>query len=378
MYEMGVVENEEAIRVVGDLDVAEPRLGRDGRGADQRWMASDGSLKIAEGVIGRVEAVRRGRKEQRRGRIVLEECRAPTRRESAASACWSASLVCRNATAPAAAAPTSRSTSATTRTRSRRLVRTWRRASSSAARCSASASCTLASRNACSSSDSSTEVRSRHSIAWASRIAAVQLAVGPAERLPGLGRDAEVVEDPLALDVLLEPVRAAAARPGPAPRGPAARLSSSLVTSRAPTSSSIERSWSASAASSPRGTRAAERFTLRAGDDEPQQRGHAAASAARPATRVVDLLGRLGDRAADAARLAVARRRSACGPRGAPMSRRARATATATRRARPRRHGPEVDEPRLEQQPGLVRRSLDGRAQAVLAAARRGGSSPAR
>ncbi len=42
----------------------------------------------------------------------------------------------------------------------------------------------------------------------------VQLAVRPAEQVPGVGRGAEVVQDPLPLDVLLEP----ALQPGPGAR----------------------------------------------------------------------------------------------------------------------------------------------------------------
>ena len=86
--------------------------------------------------------------------------------------------------------------------------------SSSVARVSARSRSALVSRNVC-----SVGVRSGLRLvapveSLGEPYPAVQLAVGPAHRVPGVGGDREVAQDPLALDVVVEPAAQAGPRPG--------------------------------------------------------------------------------------------------------------------------------------------------------------------
>ena len=120
------------------------------------------------------------------------------------------------ATKPVMSAPTRKMAVAVSRARRRRFWRAWWRARSSAACCSVSARARLASRKA-----RSVGVRSgRGSLAPVEGLGkagtAVELAVGAAHRVPGVGGAGDVAQDALALDVLVEP--ALQAGPGPGER----------------------------------------------------------------------------------------------------------------------------------------------------------------
>ena len=106
--------------------------------------------------------------------------------------------------------------------------------------------------------------------------ATVELAVRPAQAVPRIRRRAQVVQDPTAVDVVLQP--SAQARPGSG-EGLVGdlRTPSSLVTSRAETSISISRSRAASVPTSRRGTR------VRTGS--PSGPGRAGAARGRAAPR---------------------------------------------------------------------------------------------
>ena len=127
-----------------------------------------------------------------------------------------------------------------TSTRRRRLAAACRRARSSTSRRSASARSTAASRNSDSATVRAAPLRCCHSTARPRRTPRQQLGAqgGPSHprcRRPATRQGAGA----LPVGVVVEPGRAAVARPGRGPRGPARRHRSHLVTRRAPSSCSF-------------------------------------------------------------------------------------------------------------------------------------------
>ena len=138
--------------------------------------------------------------------------RAPTWRASSLVAACSARSAWRTATSPAISAPTSRTAPVASAARSRRLILSCRRACSSAACSSVCDDRLLAARK---SSSVAVSVGGRAFLpvqGLGEATAAVELAVGAAEAVPGVGGDGEVVQDALAFEVVVEP--AAQPRPG--------------------------------------------------------------------------------------------------------------------------------------------------------------------
>ena len=131
---------------------------------------------------------------------------APTRRASAATAERSARFACRTAIS---AGDERRPPATRRRRRARRAAGGSGGPAGGAAPRSVAASArsrsALASRKLRSVGVRSGLARVCHSSAWAEANAAVELAVGPAHGIPGVGGEGEVAEDALALDVVVQP-----------------------------------------------------------------------------------------------------------------------------------------------------------------------------
>ena len=184
------------------------------------------------------------------------------------------------------------------------MSRVCRRACSAAAVCSASASSAEASRNAVSVWLSSGwgPVAPLEGLGEAD--AAVQLAVRPVEVVPGVGGGREVVEDPLALDVVLEP--AAEPRPGAGERL-VRYLEDSVVAGDEPGLHEPvdELVLIGGGDDLSAGDAGADGLALLSGGDEPEEEV-VQRLALSGLEVVVELLGGLGDRTPDPARALVA------------------------------------------------------------------------
>ena len=188
------------------------------------------------------------------------------------------------------------------------------------------------------------------------------LAVGAAHRVPGVGGAGEVAQDALALDVLVEP--APQARPGPGERL-VGELDDAVVAGDQPgADQQLDEAARGRRRSPPGGAGSRLRTGCPRGSGATSRSSRSRSSGRWSAgTCVVELLGRLGDGAPDAAGGAVAvdgeRPPLAALPGGAQGVGQQRQGA---RLALDLPHQ-QVDQPRFEQQPGLVRRPLDGRPQ---------------
>ena len=137
--------------------------------------------------------------------------------------------------------------------------------------------------------------------------AAVELAVGPAHAVPGVGGEGEVAQDALALDVVVQP--APQAGPGPGQRF-VGQLDGVVVAGHQAGSDEQLDELFVFGVGGDRaaGDAAAHRFAVGGGRDQAQQQ-IAQQWPLLVGNLVVDLLGRLGDRAPDPAGLPGSRRR---------------------------------------------------------------------
>ena len=265
------------------------------------------------------------------------------------------------ASAPATMATASRAATAARPARRRWLERRSRRTCSSVARCfPARPALRRASRKARSAAVSA----GRGPVAplRGPRLPhpAVELAVGAAQLVPALGRDGEVAHDPQPVDVVVEP----GAQPGPRHgEGLVGDLDGVAVAAQQPSRRPAARPravCSSSVATVRRAHPGADRLAAVVRRDEPQHQVAQHVLLARGQV-AVEPLGGLGDGLPHAAR------------RGIPLDGEGAALAAPPRLAqhvgqqgqRPGRAldlaHEQVDQSRLEPQPGLGRRSLDGR-----------------
>ena len=173
--------------------------------------------------------------------------------------------------------------------------------------------------------------------------AAVELAVRPPQAVPGIRGPRQVVQQPLALDVVVQP----ATQPWPGPGQRLVRhLDGAVVAGDQPrTDQHLDQPLLLGVGGDhPSGHPDADRLTLLPRRDEPQHQVAQQLTTPEPHLGV-QALGGLGDRPVDAAGSSVRRRPSACCPHAASRSRAARGTAGAGRPGRPRprvRGGPPV------------------------------------
>ena len=200
---------------------------------------------------------------------------------------------------------------------------------------------------------------------------------GPA--VPGVGRHREVTEGAQAVDVVVDPAPQSGPRPGQRLVGELDGLVVA-VTRRARTSSSTSARLARRSRTVRRGRGCAP--VRRAGRARPGAGAGRGASAAAPRAPGRRSLPPTGRPRRGCRRWPVARRRSACGPRGAATSRAARATAGGGSRLALDLADQQIDQTRLQQQPDLAGRTLDRGARsspligrAGAARARRGGRS---